>query len=47
VPDEEPNYTDNSDSFLRFVSEMGLKLERSKGPVEVFVIDHTVKPSLD
>lgn len=47
VPDEEPNYTDNSDSFLRFVSEMGLKLGRSKGPVERFVIDQAVKPSLD
>jgi uncharacterized protein (TIGR03435 family) len=47
VPDEEPNYTDNSDSFLRFLSEMGLKLERSKGPVEIFVIDQAVKPSLN
>jgi len=23
----------------------GLKLERSKGPVEIFVIDHAAKPS--
>jgi uncharacterized protein (TIGR03435 family) len=43
-PDAEPNYSDNSDSFLRFIAEMGLKLERAKGPVEVFVIDHAAKP---
>jgi uncharacterized protein (TIGR03435 family) len=45
VPDLEPNYRDNSDSFLRFIPELGLKLERSKGSVEIFVIDHAAKPS--
>ena len=44
-PDAEPNYSDNSDSFLRFIPELGLKLERGKGPVEIFVIDHAAKPS--
>jgi uncharacterized protein (TIGR03435 family) len=45
VPDEEPNYTDNSDSFLRFLSEVGLKLERSKGQFGIVVIDQATKPS--
>jgi uncharacterized protein (TIGR03435 family) len=45
VPDEEPNYQDNSASFVRFISELGLKLDRSKGPVETFVIDYVAKPS--
>ena len=45
LPDLEPNYSDNSDSFLRLIPELGLRLERSKGPVEIFVIDHAGKPS--
>jgi uncharacterized protein (TIGR03435 family) len=44
-PDLEPNYSDNTDSFLRFIKELGLKLERSKRSVEIFVIDHAAKPS--
>jgi uncharacterized protein (TIGR03435 family) len=47
VPDMEPNYTENTGSFLYFISELGLKLERTKGPVEYLVIDHAAKPSLD
>jgi len=48
VADVEPNYgPDQSDTFRSFVSELGLKLERTKGPVETFVIDHAVKPSPD
>jgi len=43
--DEEPNYSDNSESFQRLLSELGLKLVRSKGPVEVFIIDRAEKPS--
>jgi len=43
--DAEPNYSDNTDSFLRLMPELGLKLERSRGPVEVFVIDDAAKPS--
>ena len=27
------------------LAEMGLKLERTKGPVEQLVIDHAAKPS--
>jgi uncharacterized protein (TIGR03435 family) len=46
VPDEEPKYTGGqSDSFLSFLAECGLRMERSKGPVETFVIDHAAKPS--
>ena len=45
-PDLEPKYGgDQSDSFLSYVTELGLKLERAKGPVEIFVIDHAAKPS--
>jgi uncharacterized protein (TIGR03435 family) len=44
-PDLEPNYTDNTDSFLRLIPELGLKLVRTKGPVETFVIDSAAKPS--
>ena len=36
---------DHNDSFLRFVSEMGLRLERGKGPVESLVIDRAEKPA--
>jgi uncharacterized protein (TIGR03435 family) len=45
VPDQDPNYSDNTDSFLRQISEVGLKLERSRGPVEMLVIDGAAKPS--
>ena len=46
IADAESKYSgDQSESFLNFLSEMGLKLERTKGPVEVLVIDHAVKPS--
>jgi uncharacterized protein (TIGR03435 family) len=45
VPDLEPNYSDNSESFLHMISEVGLKLERTRGSVEMFVIDSAAKPS--
>lgn len=46
VPDLEPKYSgDQSDSFLSYLAELGLKLERSRGPVEMLVIDHASKPS--
>jgi uncharacterized protein (TIGR03435 family) len=45
VPDAEPNYTNNSESFLNLVKELGLKLQRSRGPVETLVIDQASKPS--
>ncbi|MDR3698459.1 MAG: M56 family metallopeptidase [Candidatus Sulfopaludibacter sp.] len=45
-PDLEPTYSgDQSDSFLRFLQEAGLKLERTKGPVEYFVIDRAARPA--
>jgi uncharacterized protein (TIGR03435 family) len=45
-PDLEPNSgPDQTDTFLHFLSELGLKLERAKGPVESFVIDDAAKPS--
>lgn len=46
IPDEAPNYTgDQTASFTDFLSEAGLKLERTKGPVDILMIDHVVKPS--
>lgn len=46
IPDEAPNYSgDQTASFTVFLSEAGLKLERTKGPVDVLVIDHAVRPS--
>jgi uncharacterized protein (TIGR03435 family) len=47
VADSEPNYADNTDSFLRLLAEVGLKLVRSRGPVEIFGIDHAARPSSD
>jgi uncharacterized protein (TIGR03435 family) len=45
-PDAEPKYSgDQSDSFRNFLQEMGLKLERAKGDVETFVVDHAAKAS--
>jgi uncharacterized protein (TIGR03435 family) len=45
-PDLEPKYSgDQSDSFLNYLAEAGLKVERAKGPVETFVIDYAAKPS--
>jgi uncharacterized protein (TIGR03435 family) len=45
VPDLEPNYADNSDSFRRLLPELGLKLERIRGTVEALVIDSATRPS--
>jgi uncharacterized protein (TIGR03435 family) len=43
VPDD---YTASAnDSFLRLLKEVGLELKRSKGPVEMLVIDSAAKPS--
>ena len=44
-PDLDPRYTDHVDSFLSMIEAIGLKLERSKGPVETFVIDSAAKPT--
>jgi uncharacterized protein (TIGR03435 family) len=45
-PDLDPQYDgDQSYSFKAFLSEAGFKLERSKGPVETFVIDYAARPT--
>ena len=44
MPESEPNYRDNSDSFLRLIPEVGLTLVRAKGAVEIFIIDHAARP---
>ena len=43
--DADVDYRDTNDAFLRFLPEIGLKLERTKGPVETLVIDHAERPS--
>lgn len=44
--DVNPHYTgDQSASFEAFLSEAGLKLVRTRGPVETLVIDHAEKPT--
>ncbi|HWD99823.1 MAG TPA: TIGR03435 family protein [Bryobacteraceae bacterium] len=45
VADAEPNYIDNTDSFLRFLTELGIRLKRAKGAVEMLVIDSASRPS--
>ena len=47
-PELEPKYSgDQSGSFKDYLAEVGLKLERGKGPVEIFMIDHAGRPSPD
>lgn len=36
---------DNDSSFVEAIEAMGLKMRRTTGPVETFVIDHAEKPS--
>jgi uncharacterized protein (TIGR03435 family) len=44
--DLDPVYSgDQTASFQSYLAEVGLKLERSKSPIEMFVIDHAAKPS--
>jgi uncharacterized protein (TIGR03435 family) len=45
VPDLDPDYNNNSESFLRMITQLGLKLDRSQGPVEILVIEQAQKPS--
>jgi uncharacterized protein (TIGR03435 family) len=47
VQDPDPNYSDNTDSFLRLLKEVGLELKRIRGTVEMLVIDSATKPSPD
>jgi uncharacterized protein (TIGR03435 family) len=46
TPDDKP-VTDNSlpSLFTAIQEQLGLRLESTKGPVEIFVIDHAEKPS--
>jgi uncharacterized protein (TIGR03435 family) len=46
TPDDKP-VTDNSPPslFTAIQEQLGLRLESTKGPVEIFVIDHAEKPS--
>jgi len=45
-PDLEPQYdADQSHSFKAFLSVAGFKLERSRGPIEEFVIDFAARPT--
>jgi len=44
-PDRQANPTDAPDLFAAVQEQLGLKLESTKGPVEVLVIDHAEKPS--
>ncbi len=39
-----PNYSDNSASFMNLLKEVGLKLERTEGNIETFVIDAASRP---
>ncbi len=45
VPDEAPDYRDNTDSFLRMLSEVGVKLEKRQGSIETLVIESAAKPA--
>ncbi len=49
VPDYEPAYAGDAhtDSFMNLLRTVGLKLERSKGPIETLVIDKAERPSPD
>jgi uncharacterized protein (TIGR03435 family) len=45
LSDDEANYRDPSDSFLRLMGELGLQLKPARGPVDTLVIDHAEKPT--
>ena len=45
VPDQDPNYGDSTDMFLRMLNQVGLELRRSTGPVETLVIDGAAMPT--
>jgi uncharacterized protein (TIGR03435 family) len=43
--DPEGGANDHNASFMRLIPEVGLKLERTRGPVETLVIDHAARPT--
>jgi uncharacterized protein (TIGR03435 family) len=43
--DSEAATIDHNESFKLLISEVGLKLDREQGPVEILVIDHAEKPT--
>jgi uncharacterized protein (TIGR03435 family) len=45
VPDQDPNYADNTDSFLRMLKDVGLELKRREGLAEMLMIDSAARPS--
>jgi uncharacterized protein (TIGR03435 family) len=49
VPDAEPAYAgiEHTNSFVRMLSDVGLELKRSTGPVEWLVIENAVRPTAD
>jgi uncharacterized protein (TIGR03435 family) len=47
-PDLEPQYgPDQTDSFKGFLAEAGLKWERSRGNIEMFMIDQAARPEIN
>lgn len=44
-PDQDANYSDPTDAFLRMLDTVGLELKRSRGAVETLVIDGAVRPT--
>ena len=44
-PDADPNAPSSASIFTAMQEQLGLKLEPSKSPVEILVIDHVEQPS--
>ena len=47
APDQDANYGDNTDVFLRMLRDVGLELKRKRGPIETLVIDSAQRPTPD
>lgn len=45
LEERDPAAIDFTEAFKSVIQDIGLKLVRSRGPVETFVIDHAEKPS--
>jgi uncharacterized protein (TIGR03435 family) len=46
-PSDPPPLADGPSLFVALQEQLGLKLESTKGPVDVFVIDHAERPEAD